>query len=254
MKVCKNCKNEKAFESFRKSKRHKDGYMSECKECVAIKRSEYYYSKHEHFRNQNKEYYEQNKEKIYQNLDKEKKRERDRRYSEKNREKLKNKKLEYYYNNREVILEKRKKYYEENKDVLNKITESKREIKKKSYQKRKHQFVWRRILRRTIEQLKIEKESSTKDILGYDYNELKRHLENGFLKNMSWDNYGEWHVDHIIPISRFKKDTPPNIVNSLNNLRPLWAEDNLKRQNQLTDIEEKYKYLIEELSEYLSSE
>lgn len=252
MKVCKNCKIKKEFDFFRKSKRHKDGYMSECKECVAIKRSEYYYSKHEHFRSQNKEYYEKNKEVIYQNLNKEKKRERDRRYSERHHEKLKSKKLEYYYNNREDILEKRKKYYEENKDVLNKITDNKREIKKRSYQKRKHQFIWRRILRRTLEQLKIEKESSTENLLGYDYNELKIHLEKRFLENMSWENYGEWHVDHIIPISKFKKDTPASIVNRLDNLRPLWSQDNLKRQNSINDIGEEYQYLIVEFANYLN--
>jgi hypothetical protein len=251
MKVCKTCENIKEFELFSKSKRHKDGYMSECKECISIKRSEYYYSRHDYFRNQNKEYYEQNKEIIYQNIDKEKKKEIDIRYAEKHKDKIKIKKQEYYHKNREEILEKRKKYYEENKDVLNKTSDSKREIKKRSYQKRKHQFLWRRILKRTIDQLKIGKKSSTENLLGYDHNELKTHLEKRFLENMSWENYGEWHVDHIIPISKFKKDTPPNIVNRLDNLRPLWAIDNIKRQNQLNQIEEIYKYLIDEFSEWI---
>ena len=251
MKFCKTCEMEKSFEFFRKSKRHKDGYMSECKDCVAKKRSEYYYSRHEHFRNQNKEYYENNKDIIYQNLDKDKKKERDRRYMEKNRERLKIKKLDYYYANREEILDKRKEHYEKNKDILNHMTERKREIKRKSYQKRKYQFAWRNILRRTLNQLKIQKDSNTLDILGYNYESLKIHLESKFIENMSWENYGEWHVDHIIPISRFKEDTPPSIVNRLDNLRPLWSNENLRRQNSLDDISEEYQYLIVEFSKYL---
>jgi hypothetical protein len=47
---------------------------------------------------------------------------------------------------------------------------------------------------------------------------------------MSWDNYGKWHIDHIVMVSSFEEDTPMNIVNSLENLRPLWAEDNCSRK------------------------
>jgi len=37
--------------------------------------------------------------------------------------------------------------------------------------------------------------------LGCDGKFLKKHLEKKFSKGMSWNNYGEWHVDHIIPDS-----------------------------------------------------
>lgn len=35
------------------------------------------------------------------------------------------------------------------------------------------------------------------------HEEFKNHIENLFLEGMSWDNHGEWHIDHIIPVSRF---------------------------------------------------
>jgi len=57
------------------------------------------------------------------------------------------------------------------------------------------------------------------------------------------ENYGEWHIDHIYPVSKFDKDTPTNIVNALNNLQPLWAssriidgvlyEGNLNKNNKI---------------------
>jgi hypothetical protein len=40
---------------------------------------------------------------------------------------------------------------------------------------------------------------------------------------MSWENYGEWHIDHIRPLSSFEPDTPVSIVCALDNLQPLWA-------------------------------
>jgi len=40
---------------------------------------------------------------------------------------------------------------------------------------------------------------------------------------MNWNNYGEWHIDHIKPVISFDKNTPPSVVNALENIRPLWA-------------------------------
>ena len=76
-----------------------------------------------------------------------------------------------------------------------------------------------------------DKTKSTSVILGYTANDLKQHIESQFAKGMSWDNYGEWHIDHIIPIARMVEFgiTDPSIVNSLDNLQPLWAEDNLSK-------------------------
>ena len=63
--------------------------------------------------------------------------------------------------------------------------------------------------------------------MGYTSNELKIHLESLFKDGMSWENYGKWHVDHIRPIVSFDKNELPSIVNSLSNLQPLWAYENL---------------------------
>jgi len=49
---------------------------------------------------------------------------------------------------------------------------------------------------------------------------------------LSWDNHGEWHIDHIIPVSRFDESVDIKIMNSLSNLQPLWAKDNLKKSNR----------------------
>lgn len=59
------------------------------------------------------------------------------------------------------------------------------------------------------------------------------HLERQFLPGMTWENRGEWHIDHIRPLCSFQFQTPdcPQFREAwaLTNLQPLWAQDNLKK-------------------------
>ena len=69
--------------------------------------------------------------------------------------------------------------------------------------------------------------------LGYTINELKEHLEKLFVGGMDWDNYGEWHIDHIKPVKMFEyktvKDEGFKECWALKNLQPLWAADNIRK-------------------------
>jgi len=72
-----------------------------------------------------------------------------------------------------------------------------------------------------------------KDILGYTGIEFKEHMESLFKEGMSWSNYGRWHLDHIIPKRSFVyesiNDKQVKECWALDNLQPLWAEENLKK-------------------------
>jgi hypothetical protein len=50
---------------------------------------------------------------------------------------------------------------------------------------------------------------------------------------MSWENRDKWHIDHIIPISSAKTSEAIIILSNYKNLQPMWAEDNLKKSNNL---------------------
>lgn len=59
-------------------------------------------------------------------------------------------------------------------------------------------------------------------------------MEDCFQDGMTKDNRGEWHVEHIKPISRFIEEgvRDAGITNSLDNLIPMWARHNLEKNNQ----------------------
>lgn len=74
-------------------------------------------------------------------------------------------------------------------------------------------------------------------ILGCSIKELKQHLEKQFTLGMNWKNFGfGWHIDHIKPCSKFDltKEGEQKKCFHYTNLQPLWATENLKKNNHYT--------------------
>ena len=71
---------------------------------------------------------------------------------------------------------------------------------------------------------------SWRTMVDYSVDDLRRHLERQFQKGMSWENMGEWHIDHIVPRREFKFERPEDpdfrACWALTNLRPLWRSEN----------------------------
>ena len=86
---------------------------------------------------------------------------------------------------------------------------------------------------RDILKLKGElKKDATFELIGCSPKELVQHLQTQFTNGMSWENYGEWHIDHIIPLSSAKTIDDIKRLCHYTNLQPLWAKDNLKKSNK----------------------
>jgi len=86
--------------------------------------------------------------------------------------------------------------------------------------------------------LKSEKNGQRwEHLVGYTCNDLMEHLEKLFKDGMSWQNHGEWHIDHKIPISAFNFTKPEHIdfnrCWSLENLQPMWASENISKGSNL---------------------
>lgn len=134
-------------------------------------------------------------------------------------------------------------YYHENKDKIRKIS-NKRAGKRKEYIRK-----WQRefnkteegraiaFMRKCIYRCLSNKTDRTYSLLGYSAEELANSIREKFLDGMTWENHGQWHIDHIKPISAFIKDgiNCPKIINSLDNLQPLWAQENLSKGAKYND-------------------
>jgi hypothetical protein len=209
-KICTKCKVERDITEFHKNKNNKDGLTSNCKIC-AINRS--------------KEYREKNLEKVN---------ERYKVYREKNLEKEKERYKEYREKNLEKEIERNKKYRYENHDKFKlSCKKSKQKNKEKNKEKNVHIIAWRTLLNNSIKRFNTTKENKTIELLTYSAQDLKEHLESKFLDGMSWSNRSEWHIDHIKPVSSFDKNEKMSVVNSLDNLQPLWAKDNLSKGSKI---------------------
>ena len=85
--------------------------------------------------------------------------------------------------------------------------------------------------------LKHEKELSSQEYLGCNTQLLKEHIEKQWDEKMNWDNYGEWHIDHIKPLKYREEGELPSLEElarrcHYTNLQPLWAADNIAKGNR----------------------
>jgi hypothetical protein len=76
-------------------------------------------------------------------------------------------------------------------------------------------------------------------LVGYTLQDLMVHLEMQFQPGMTWDNYGEWHVDHRIPKAAFTFTNPCDssflICWGLDNLQPMWASENMSKRDKIIE-------------------
>lgn len=155
-------------------------------------------------------------------------------------------------NNKEYLSLKHKKWSEKNRDHLNnyhqkwreKNIDKHREYKRKYEKHRKdtdplYKLIsnFRTAIYQVLKENSVEKNKSYFDVLQYSPEELINHLEKQFKDDMSWDNYGIWHVDHKLPITSFNiqemGDEEFMKCWSLNNLQPMWGEENIRKSNKV---------------------
>ena len=157
-------------------------------------------------------------------------------------------------NNKECLSLKHKKWSEKNRDHLNdyhqkwreKNIDKHREYKRKYEKHRKdtdplYKLIsnFRTAIYQVLKESNVEKNGHYFDILGYTPEELINHLEKQFTEGMTWDNYGEFHVDHKLPISSFniKEIGDEEFMKcwSLDNLQPMWGEENIRKSNKILE-------------------
>jgi hypothetical protein len=78
------------------------------------------------------------------------------------------------------------------------------------------------------------KTCKTEQYVCCSYNELLDHLESQFDEGMSWENQGEWHIDHFKAQSRFDPtiEEEAYMCWHYTNLQPMWASENISCGNK----------------------
>jgi len=245
-KKCTKCKEVKPLEDYNTSKRRKDGRVSDCKLCrkrdrlknkdrIKQVKARHYQANKEIVKAKRKEYYKINRDLILKSQ---------KTYNEKTQKERKAYKKKYYSENKLNINDKCKYYYQINQlEIIERQKEYNRNnresINSRIRERRTNDPLFRltnNLRKRTWESFKyknINKNSRTHEMLGIEWKDLKVYIEAMFTDGMTWDNYGEWHIDHIYPLSKAKDEKHLKELCHYSNLQPLWAEDNMSKGDKI---------------------
>ena len=155
---------------------------------------------------------------------------------------------EWNARNRGLIKEHNRAYYEQNRDsVLAQVADYRKSHQEERNDRDRARF-WAEprirvshavagVIRYSLRAGNGKNGRRWQRLVGYSLEALMDHLESLFQAGMTWENYGQWHVDHIIPIAAFEFSSPddPEFMTcwALDNLQPLWASDNCAKGARL---------------------
>ncbi len=205
-KTCSKCGTSKPISEFSKMSAAKNGLQSRCKSCSQLSKRAYYQDNREELLAYAREYNKEHKEDIAVRM---------KVWRKRNGKHLSEYSREWDKNHKEHVKERAGKYWKEkySNDLSFRISHNLRCRLKAA-------------LRGSAGPLKE---------LDCSMEELKLYLENQFQPGMSWENYGEWHIDHIMPLSSFDLTDREEYKKACHyaNLQPLWKRENLRKGNNV---------------------
>ena len=160
----------------------------------------------------------------------------DKKWRDSNKEYMSNKSKTWYEQNKEHRKEYLKEYRENNVDKIRQIKRDYERNRKARDPLYKLISNFRTAIYTVLKESNVDKYGHYFDILQYTPEQLINHLELQFKDTMCWDNYGEWHVDHKLPITHFNisemGDEEFMRCWSLDNLQPMWGIENIRKSNK----------------------
>lgn len=220
VQVCKCCGIEKALDGYHKAKGCRLGVQTQCKVCLNAKRAKKYLENIEAERARHKIYRTENSARraVHRKV-----------WGEKNADKVK----AYRKENKQAISKKNAEYFQ-------RVKERRAEIAREKYRNDPLHAMKCRLRLRTRLAIKAKgftKKSRIRKILGCDDITLKGHIEDLFPEGMTWENRGEWHLDHKTPLAAAKTEEELLALCHYTNLQPLWAADNFAKGGRVPPLE-----------------
>ena len=209
MKTCTRCHQTKPFSEFHKQHQKLDGYRPECKQCRSFDSVEYYNTHREIVKLKSRKYREKHPD-------------FNRTYYEEH--------IDYFDNYHKIHAARYKQWRQDHRRYLSSY---RRQLKDRD-PNFKVACSLRSRISSLIRKAGIKKEQRSTELLGCSINDFRLHLESSFQHGMTWDNYGKWHIDHIMPCCSFdltKIDEQKKCFHYTNQ-RALWASDNLKKSGK----------------------
>lgn len=226
VRQCTKCKEEKPAtnEFFHSRKQNPDGCREVCRICRAADHAEHRDARLP----KRRKHYAKNQDRLNA-ISKD--------YYQKNIEAQRASGRARHHKNREVRLVQYREYREKNRDEIN----ARRRPKSVAAFHARYRVDLRFTLKHRVGSLlRVSLKNGRKsrrmaEILDYDTETLRAHLEAQFADGMTWGHFmrGEMHIDHKKPVSSFDitSDACPEFKQcwALSNLRPMWARDNLSK-------------------------
>ena len=136
----------------------------------------------------------------------------------------------------EYIKKKQKEYYcnkYKNKDIQKKFVKKLINDKREDYSIHIYNSACTRI-KNAMNNYKLKFKFSYEEILGCNKNEFIKYITNNLQERMTLDNFGEWEMDHTIPISSFEFNSIEEIKKcfNYNNIKPMWKNENRVKFNK----------------------
>lgn len=234
MKLCLKCNEIKSIAAFGRNKQYADNLHCYCKLCANIKKKKWRESnpeyKSKYYKDSKADYYLRNANKIkeyrkdYYANNPEKVKECNKNWYDNNIERNKIVSRLWVENNRDKVNASRKSFYDRNPTF-------RADYAKRRYHENINARLRQNIASRLRSAIKVNggrKKNKTVELIGCSIQELRNHLESLFQDGMSWENQGEWHIDHIRPCISFDltEIEEQKLCFHFSNLQPLWARDN----------------------------
>lgn len=234
-------------EKKERTRQYNKEYREKNKERIAARKKDYYEKNKDMLLAKQAAYREEHREQIeeYRERTREKRnahnREYMRGYYDKNHEKIKAYQKTYYEANSETVRERVAAWKAENKDHVDAYNQKYREnhsedhaeyIKCRRSEDPKFKLICsiRNLLNNAFnKRMNVEKSLQAEEILGCSLEFFIEHLQSQFKEGMTIENHGEWHIDHIIPLSSATTEEEVIKLNHYTNLQPLWAKENLSK-------------------------
>jgi len=220
LKTCTRCGTEKIIDDFERTKNGKDGHYNVCRQCRYKVLLVWKENNRDVVRSYGRKWAANNKK----DLSLETKEERERRL-----EKHRAYNAVYRDSHRKELNERKKT--QDFKDKNNEYVRAK--TKTDSLFRFKERI--RGSVKGAFDRTFLVKGKRTFQILGAEIDVARKHIENLFSEGMTWDNMGEWHIDHKIPLAAANNEDEVIKLCHYTNLQPLWAKDNLSKGDKYNE-------------------